>query len=185
MSAVVLIRARRDEPRLRWRLVLGSGLALCAIHVLALPRLNLGHYTPDLFTLVALYIGLYAHRQGRYWPSLVFGLMRDFFSLGLLGSYAVLYSLLHKFAGRVRLKLDPDNLPIAVLLAFVGVFLVNVGYHFMMALSGAGVGWSAGLWRCFAMAAVTAPFAVPIFPLLHLGLRGLGFSRLQGGYWGF
>jgi rod shape-determining protein MreD len=185
VSAIVLIKTRRDEPQYRWRLVLGSGIALLAIHTMALPRFNLGHYTPDLFTLVALYIGLYAHRQGRYWPSLVFGLMRDFFSLGLLGSYAVLYSLLHKFAGRVRLKLDPDSPPIAIMLTFIGVFLVNFGYHFMMALSVAGVGWSEGLWRCLTTAAVTAPFAMPIFPLMHFGLRAMGMRRLQGGYWGF
>ena len=185
MSAAVLLHVRRDEPRFRWRLVLGAGLALTLIHTLALPVLALGEFTPDLFTLVALYVGLYAHRQGRYWPSLVLGLMRDFASLGLLGSYAVLYSLLHKFAGRVRLRLDPDRVAIAMLLAFTGVFLVNFGYHFMLALSGAGVGWSAGLWRCLTTAAVTAPFTVPVFPLLHWGLAAIGMRRIQGGYWGF
>lgn len=175
----------RGAPQYRWRFVLVAGLALSAIHTLLLPRLRLGEYTPDLFTLLALYIGLFASRQGRYWPCLVLGLIRDFFSMGLLGSYAVLFSLLHKFAGRLRMKLDPDRIPNALLFGFSGVFLVNFGYHFMLAFGGDGVGWSVALWRCTATALVTAPFAVPLFPLLHWTLGQLGVHRTQGGFLNF
>lgn len=185
MSAGVLTLARRDEPRYRWRLVIGAGVVLCLLHGLALPLLKLGQYTPDLFTLVALYIGLYASRQGRYWPSLVLGLVRDMASLGLLGTYAVLFSLLHKTADKFRTKLDPDRLPVAMLYTFGGVFLVNFGYHFMLALSGAGIGWSVALGRCAATALATAPFAVPLFPLMHSGLRALGVPRRHDGTFSF
>lgn len=185
MTAAVLVSAPRSLPRYRWRLVLGSALLLAALHAFALPRLGLGIYTPDLFSLVAVYIGLFASRHGRYWPSLVFGLVRDAFSIGLLGSYAVLYSLLHKFNGRVRGKLDPETLPNAVLLTFIGVFLSNFGYHFMLAAAGDGIGWSAALWRCLVTAGVTAPFAAPLFPLMHRGLAALRVGRDQAGCFNF
>lgn len=185
MTAARAFLERTRAPRMRWRLVLGGGMVCSALHALALPRLELGTYTPDLFTLFALYVGLYASRQGRYWPSLVLGLVRDFFSMGLIGTYAVLFSLLHKYCGRLRGKLDPDRLPCALFFGFSGVFLVNFGYHFMLAFGGDGVGWSVALWRCTATALVTAPFAVPVFPLLHqlLGLLGLGSP--QGGFRNF
>ncbi len=176
---------RSSSPRGRWRLVIGLGLLFSGVHALALPRLNLGEYTPDLFTLFALYVGLFASRHGRYWPSLVLGLVRDFFSMGLIGTYAVLYSLLHKFSGKLRGKLDPDFPPIGLLFGFTGVFLVNFGYHFMLSFGGDGVGWSVALWRCTATALVTAPFAIPVFPLLHWLLTSLGYQRTQGGYFNF
>lgn len=185
MTAMLAQVERRSEPRYRWRIVLGFGFALCLLHTLVLPRFDAGEYTPDIFTLFALYIGLFANRQGRYWPSLVLGLVRDFFSFGLIGTYAVLYSLLHKFAARLRVKLDPDRLPNALFFGFSGVFLVNFGYHFMLALSGDGVGWSVALWRCTATALASAPFAVPLFPLLHRGLRAIGVSRSYGGLMNF
>lgn len=185
MSGARAFLERSTAPRWRWRIVIGGGLACAAIHALVLPRLQLGEYTPDLFTLFALYVGLFASRQGRYWPSLVLGLVRDFFSMGLLGTYAVLFGLLHKFAGKLRAKLDPDSPPIALVLSFAGVFLVNFGYHFMLALGGHGVGWTVALWRCTASALVTAPFAIPLFPLMHWVLGALGFQRSQGGYFNF
>lgn len=185
MTAARAFMERSSAPRLRWRLVAGFGLLGGVLHTLVLPRTHLGEYTPDLFTLFALYVGLYASRQGRYWPSLVLGLIRDFFSMGLIGTYAVLFSLLHKFSGKLRRKLDPDRVPNALLFGFTGVFLVNFGYHFMLAFGGDGVGWSVALWRCTATALVTAPFAVPVFPLLHWLMGNLGLSRTQGGYLNF
>lgn len=181
MTAAHVFLERSSAPRYRWRLVFGLGVVCAALHALVLPRLHLQEYTPDLFTLSALYVGLYASRHGRYWPSLVLGLLRDFFSMGLLGTYAVLFSLLHKYCGRLRTKLDPDRLPCALFFGFSGVFLVNFGYHFMLAVGGNGVGWSVALWRCTATALVSAPFAVPLFPLLHWLLGLLGLQRGQGG----
>lgn len=176
------VNARNQKPRYRWRIVVGGGLLLAVAHTLLLHRLRLGDFTPDLYSVFALYLGLFASRQGRYLPCLVLGLIRDFFSLGLLGSYGVLYSLLHKAAGRTRGKLDPDNLLNILLMALVGTFLVNFGYHSMLVLSGEGIGWSRALLRCLSMAAASAPLALFLYPLMHFLLHRLGVGR-SGGYW--
>jgi len=173
---------RRPEVRYRWRIVVGGGILMAILHAMVLGRLGLEDFTPDLFSLFALFLGLYASREGRYTPSLVLGLVRDFFSLGLLGSYGVLFSLLHKFAGKARLKFDPDKPVNLFILALAGTFLVNFGYHVMLALAGDGVGWQRALARCGATATVTAPLALILFPLAHLLLARLKVPR-QGPYW--
>jgi rod shape-determining protein MreD len=173
---------RRPEVRWRWRIVVGGGVALAVLHAMALHRLGLEDFTPDVFTLFALFIGLHASREGRYTPSLVLGLVRDFFSLGLLGSYGVLYALLHKFAERSRARLDPDKPINTFIIAMIGVFLVNFGYHVMLALAGDGVGWQRALARCGATATATAPLAVLLFPLAHMVLSRLGVPR-HGSHW--
>lgn len=170
------------EVQWRGRIVIGGGLLLSIAHAMLLHRLGWEDFTPDLFTVAALFIGLFASRHGRYAPSLVFGLIRDFFSLGLLGSYAVLYSLLHKAAESARHKFDPFKPVNVFVMAMIGTFLVNLGYHMMLALAGDGVGWHRGLARCAACAVATAPLAVLLFPLAHLSLEKLG-ARMNGGYW--
>jgi rod shape-determining protein MreD len=177
-------RIRSQTPQYRWRIVVGGGFALAAVHAMLLHRLNAGDFAPDLYSIFALYIGLFASRHGRYTPSLVLGLIRDFFSIGLLGSYAVLYSLLHKVAGRARGKLDPEKPLNVFIMALIGTFLVNFGYHGMLVFSGDGIGWSRALVRCASIAIASAPFAVALFPLFHLGLHALGVER-QGGYRNF
>ncbi|MCA8916485.1 MAG: rod shape-determining protein MreD [Planctomycetes bacterium] len=176
------IRVRSQTPRYRWRIVAGGGLVLACIHTLLLHRLKLGDFTPDLYAVFALYLGLFASRQGRYVPCLVLGLIRDFFSIGLIGSYAVLFSLLHKAAGRARRKLDPDKLLNVFIMCLIGTFLVNFGYHGMLVISGYGVGWSRALVRCASIAAASAPVAVLVYPLAHMCLHRLGVGR-SGGYW--
>ena len=175
-------RARTHAPQYRWRIVTVAGLVLAAAHTLLLHRLKLGDFTPDLYSVFALYLGLFASRSGRYVPCLVLGLIRDFFSVGLLGSYGVLYSLLHKAAERGRGKLDPDKPLNVFTLALFGVFLVNFGYHGMLVISGEGIGWSRAVVRCACMAAASAPVAVMIYPLFHWLLARLGVGR-AGGYW--
>ncbi|HRJ78103.1 MAG: rod shape-determining protein MreD [Planctomycetaceae bacterium] len=170
------------HPQYRWRLVLGVGLLCGVLHAALLRRLDLGEWQPDIFSIAALYFSLYANRQGRYLPCLVLGLVRDFLSLGLLGSYAVLYSLLHKLASKARLRLDPDHFVNAAAMAFVGTFLVNFGYHAMLALSGDGIGWSRAAMRCLSMACASAPLAPFVFVLANHGLGRLGVQRLAGGY---
>lgn len=177
-------RIRSQTPQYRWRIVVGGGLLLAAVHAMLLHRLGWGDFTPDLFSIFALYIGLFASRHGRYTPALILGLIRDFFSIGLIGSYGVLYSLLHKAAGRTRGKLDPDKPLNVFIMAVIGTFLVNFGYHGMLVISGDGIGWSRALVRCASVAIASAPFAVALFPLIHLGLDALRVDR-QGGYWNF
>ncbi len=178
------IFTRTRQTQWRGRIVIGGGLVLSLAHALALPRLGLHDFTPDLYTVAALFIGLFASRHGRYGPSLVFGLIRDFFSLGLLGSYAVLYSLLHKAAGRAREKFDPFKPVNVFIMALIGTFLVNLGYHSMLALAGDGVGWTRAIHRCACMAVGTGPLAVLLFPVAHFTLEKLG-AREEGGYWNF
>jgi rod shape-determining protein MreD len=175
-------RARTHAPQYRWRIVVGGGLVLAALHTLVLHRLKLGDFTPDLYSVFALYLGLFASRSGRYVPCLVLGLIRDFFSIGLLGSYGVLYSLLHKAAERGRGKLDPEKPLNVFTLALIGTFLVNFGYHGMLVISGEGIGWSRAVVRCACMAAASAPVAVFIYPLFHWLLGRLRVGR-AGGYW--
>lgn len=176
------VNARNLQPRYRWRIVVGGGLLLAAVHAMLLHRLRLGDFTPDLYSVFALYLGLFASRQGRYLPCLALGLIRDFFSLGLLGSYGVLYSLLHKAAGRTRGKMDPENPLVILLMALAGTFLVNFGYHGMLVVSGEGVGWTRALLRCACVALASAPPALFLYPLLHFLLHRLGVGR-SGGYW--
>ena len=176
---------RNAEPQYRWRIIFVSGVLLSMIHALLLPRLNLGAFTPDIFSVVALYFGMFANRKGRYLPSLALGLMRDFFSLGLLGSYAVLFSLLHKFAAKARLKLDPSRLSNVFILAVIGTFLVNFGYHVMLALSGSGIGWTASITRCGCTAIASGLPAVLMFPIFHSLLARAGVARVSGGYLNF
>ncbi|MCZ7606075.1 MAG: rod shape-determining protein MreD [Planctomycetota bacterium] len=176
------VNARNLQPRYRWRIVVGGGLLLAAVHAMLLHRLRLGDFTPDLYSVFALYLGLFASRQGRYLPCLALGLIRDFFSLGLLGSYGVLYSLLHKAAGRTRGKMDPENPLVILLMALAGTFLVNFGYHGMLVVSGEGVGWTRALLRCACVALASAPLALFLYPLLHFLLHRLGVGR-SGGYW--
>jgi rod shape-determining protein MreD len=178
------IFTKSRETQWRGRVIIGGGLLLSVLHALLLPRLGLEDFTPDLYTVGALFIGLFASRSGRYGPSLVFGLIRDFFSLGLLGSYAVLYSLLHKAAGRAREKFDPYKPANVFTMALIGTFLVNFGYHGMLALAGDGVGWSRALTRCACMAVASAPVAVLAYPGVHFALEKLG-ARNDGGYWNF
>ncbi|MCC6464190.1 MAG: hypothetical protein IT463_02490 [Planctomycetes bacterium] len=175
--------ARNNEAHWRWRVTLGLGLVLAALHGLVLPRLCAPEYRPDLFTLFAVYLSLFSARQGRYWHLLALGLLRDLFSLGLLGSYGVLYSLLYKGIGRARGKLDPERPGNTLLFGFAGVFAVNVGYHVTLVASGDGVGWSAAFTRCLITAAVTAPWALPTFVLAHYALEKLKCPRAPGGCW--
>lgn len=176
---------RNAEPQYRWRIVIIGGVILSAIHALLLPKLLLGLFTPDIFSVCALYIGLFSNRKGRYLPSLALGLMRDFFSLGLLGSYGVLFSLLHKFAARMRLKLEPERLTNVFFMAIIGTFLVNFGYHVMLSLSGAGIGWTASVIRSACIALSSGVCAVLLFPIFHSLLRKLGVARVSGGYLNF
>lgn len=169
-------------PQYRWRIVIGGGLLLAGVHAMLLHRLNMGAFTPDLFSIFALYLGLFASRHGRYTPCLALGLIRDFFSIGLLGSYGVLYSLLHKAANKTRDKLDPEK-PINVfIMALIGTFLVNFGYHGMLVIGGDGIGWSRALVRCASISVASAPFAVFLFPLAHFGLDRLEVKR-NGDCW--
>ncbi|MBZ0137799.1 MAG: rod shape-determining protein MreD [Planctomycetes bacterium] len=177
-------RIRSQTPQYRWRIVVIGGLTMAGAHAMLLHRLDAGDFTPDLFSIFALYVGLFASRHGRYTPSLVLGLIRDFFSIGLLGSYGVLYSLLHKVAERARGKLDPERPLNVFLMALTGTFLVNFGYHAMLVIAGDGIGWTRALARCASIAIASAPFAVALFPLFHLGLDTLRVDR-QGGYWNF
>jgi rod shape-determining protein MreD len=172
------------EVQWRGRIVIGGGVALSVLHAVFLHRLGLEDFTPDVYTLAALFIGLFASRHGRYGPSLIFGLIRDFFSIGLLGSYAVLYSLLHKAAGKAREKFDPFKPGNVFVMAVIGTFLVNFGYHVMLALAGDGIGWHRALARCAGCAVATGPLAVLLFPLAHFTLEKLG-ARMNGGYWNF
>ncbi|MCA8937880.1 MAG: rod shape-determining protein MreD [Planctomycetes bacterium] len=174
--------ARAHTPQYRWRIVGSGGLLLAVVHTMLLRRMNLGEFTPDLYSIFALYLGLFASRQGRYVPCLVLGLIRDFFSLGLLGSYGVLYSLLHKVAGRARGKLDPERIINVFIMALFGTFLVNFGYHGMLVVSGSGIGWTRALYRCASIAVASAPLAVFVYPLMHFGLDKLRVTRL-GGFW--
>ena len=181
-------RAARNlnlTPRYRLRIIAGAGLALTLVQSIGLPAIGWGDFAPDLFTVFALFLGLFASRHGRYLPSLLLGLVRDFFSLGLLGSYAVLFSLLHKASSRAREKLDPEKPLNVLLMAFIGVFAVNFGYHLMLASSGAGIGWSSALVRCFGIALSSAPFAMALFPVLHWALHKAGIQPIAGGFWNF
>lgn len=175
--------SKRNQPRYRWRTICGAGLVLTFLHIWVLHRFDVGDFTPDLFTLVAIYMGLYASREGRYAPNLVLGLIRDLFSIGLLGTYAVLYSLLYKVMTVGRRRMDPDKPVNTLVLAWLGVFFVNFGYHFVLVLLGSGVGWTRAGLRCACIATATAPIAVFLFPLLHYGLYKAKFNRLPGGYW--
>ena len=173
---------RSQTPQYRWRIVCGGGLLLAVVHTMLLRRLRMGEFTPDLYSIFALYLGLFASRQGRYVPCLVLGLIRDFFSIGLLGSYGVLYSLLHKAAGRARGKLDPERIINIFIMALIGTFLVNFGYHGMLVIGGNGIGWTRALARCASTAAASAPLAVFIYPLMHFALDKLRVNRI-GGFW--
>lgn len=172
----------QPRPIWRWRLVLTVGVTCAILHATVLRQIPLAEWTPDLFSLFALWLALYANREGRYLPCLVLGLIRDFMSLGLLGSYAVLYSLLHKAAARVRVRLDPDNFMALMFMAFGGTFCVNFGYHLMLAIGGDGIGWTSALVRCAVMAASTAAVAPFAFALFNHGLTRLGVPRIAGGY---
>ncbi len=171
------------SPFLRWPLMFGAGFALALLHAFTLPQLGLDDATPDLFSLAAVFMALYAHRDGRYLSCLMLGLVRDCASLGLLGSYAVLYGLLWKFASRLRARLDPDHPLNAVLITFAGVFCVNLGYHVMLALSGDGIGWGRALARCLAVSVATAPLSAPLFALGRSLLTSFGIPRNAGGFY--
>jgi rod shape-determining protein MreD len=175
-------RVRSQAPQYRWRIVVVGGLALAALHAFVLHRMGAGDFTPDIYSVFALYLGLFASRSGRYVPCLALGLIRDFFSVGLLGSYGVLYSLLHKAAEKARAKFDPEKPLNVFTMALIGTFLVNFGYHGMLVVSGDGIGWSRAVVRCASMAAASAPVAVFLYPLFHLLLGRLGVNR-SGGYW--
>jgi rod shape-determining protein MreD len=169
-------------PRFRWAILCTLGAACGLLHATLWRRIPFGEWQPDLFSLLALYYALYANRQSRYLPCLILGLIRDFLSLGLLGSYAVLYSLLHKAASRARVRLDPDNFLNAVLMAAAGTFLVNFGYHMMLAIAGDGIGWARALARCAMIACATAPLAPFAFVLGNFVLARLGVQRVAGGF---
>lgn len=181
--AALALTTRNPDAQWRWRITLGMGLLLAAVHGLVLPRLCTPEYRPDLFSLFAVYLSLFSSRQGRYWHLLALGLLRDVFSLGLLGSYGVLYSLLYKAIARARGKLDPERPGNSLVFGFAGVFAVNLGYHFTLVAAGAGVGWSAALLRCLVTAAITAPWALPTFVLAHFALEKLRCPRTPGGCW--
>ena len=172
----------QPRPMWRWRLVFFSGLSCAIVHATLLRLVPFGEWQPDLFSLLALWFALYANRDGRYLPCLVLGLIRDFMSLGLLGSYAVLYSLLHKVASRMRVRLDPDNFVAVTLMALVGTFCVNFGYHLMLAIGGDGIGWTRALLRCAMIAGATAPLAPFAFTLANHGLSRAGVPRIAGGF---
>lgn len=172
----------QPRPMWRWRLVLFLGVSCAILHATLLRWVPFGEWQPDLYSLLALYFALYANREGRYLPCLILGLIRDFMSLGLLGSYAVLYSLLHKAASRARLRLDPDHFLTCTMMAFAGTFLVNFGYHMMLAISGDGIGWMRALMRCLTIACATAPLAPFAFTLANHGLARLGVPRIAGGF---
>jgi len=182
MAYIAANLSSQPRPSWRWRLVFLLGFTCALLHATVMRLIPFGEWEPDLFSLLALYFALYANREGRYLPCLVLGLIRDFMSLGLLGSYAVLYSLLHKVAGRARLRLDPDHFLTSTLMAFVGTFLVNFGYHMMLAISGDGIGWVRALMRCLMNACATAPLAPFVFTLANHGLTRLGVPRVAGGY---
>lgn len=173
------------SPLVRWPLVFGAGFALALLHAFTLPQLGMDDATPDLFSLAAVFMALYGHRDGRYLPCLMLGLVRDCASLGLLGSYAVLYGLLWKFTSRLRARLDPDHPLSAVLITFAGVFCVNLGYHVMLALSGDGIGWGRALARCVAVSVATAPLSAPLFSLGRSLLTSFGIPRNAGGFYAF
>ncbi|MCC6573104.1 MAG: rod shape-determining protein MreD [Planctomycetes bacterium] len=181
-TLVALKPSQSPNPAIRWGIVFVGGCALALIHAFSLPTLQLDDATPDLFTLGALFLALYAHREGRYLPCLMLGLVRDCVSLGLLGSYAVLYGLLWKFASRLRARFDPDHPLNAAVFSLAGVFLVNLGYHVMLALSGDGIGWGRALMRCLTVACATAPLSVLLFPLGRAMLASWGVQRGQGGF---
>lgn len=180
ITAQVSLQAR---PMWRWRLVLFAGLSCALLHATVLRLIPFGEWQPDLFSLLALYFALYANREGRYLPCLILGLIRDFMSLGLLGSYAVLYSLLHKVASRMRVRLDPDNFLALTFMAFAGTLCVNFGYHLMLAIAGDGIGWTRALVRCLMIASATAPLAPFAFTLANHGLSRMGVPRIAGGFY--
>ncbi len=182
MAYIARAAYRTRNPQYRWRIVFGGGLTLSFVHAVLLPGLHLEEFTPDLYSVFALYLGLFASRQGRYTPSLALGLVRDFFSIGLLGTYGVLYSLLHKAAHKAREKFDPEK-PINVfIMAAIGTFLVHFGYHGMLVVGGDGIGWSRALVRCASTAVASAPFAVLLFPIAHFALDRMGVDR-AGDFW--
>lgn len=182
MAYIARAAYRNRNPRYRWRIVLGGGVVLSFVHAVLLPGLNMGAYTPDLLSIFALYLGLFASRQGRYTPSLALGLVRDFFSIGLIGTYGVLYSLLHKAADKARAKLDAEKPVNVFVMAAIGTFLVHFGYHGMLVVAGDGIGWSRALVRCASTAVATAPFAVLLFPLAHFALDRTKVDR-AGDFW--
>ena len=175
--------ARSQGPVCRWRIIVGSGISLAMLQAMVFTPDRFGDFTPDLYSIMALYFALFASRHGRYVPSLALGLIRDFLSMGLIGTYGVLYSLLHKASEKARGKLDPDRLPNILIMAVAGTFLVNFGYHAMLVVAGDGIGWSNAITRWGSIALATGPFAVFLYPLIHFALGRVGIPRAAGGYW--
>ncbi|MCA8938932.1 MAG: hypothetical protein KDB07_03955, partial [Planctomycetes bacterium] len=125
---------------------------------------------PDLVTLYALFFILYGnHKEGGYIPVMLLGLLRDVFSIGVPGTYAILYGLLHKLlAGRKGIAYRDSAIALVVLGAFA-VFAVNFGYYMLLVVNKLGSGLGYGVWRSALMSMVSAP----LMPVLVLGMSAL------------
>lgn len=165
------------RPVYRYRLVIGGGGILVLLTILVLYRLSLFGVWPDVVTLYALFFILYGnHRQGGYVPVMLLGLVRDFFSIGTFGTYAILYGLLHKaLANRKGLAFRESAIALLIL-GGLSVFAVNMGYYLLMVIRGLGSGMTFGMVKSSLIAGVSAP----LMPLLTLMMTGLlEFLRVE------
>ena len=169
------------SPRYRMTLIAGGGLAFALASVLLFPRVGVLGVWPDVMTLYALFFTLFNNERGRYLPCMALGLLRDVFSAGPFGTYAILYGLLYRLLMSRRKSLYRDNPLTLLAIAFLAVVLINLGYHATLVMTGAGIGWTDAGLRALSLGAVTAPFMLPLTWLMKAGLARAGVERMPGG----
>lgn len=176
------LRGRRSSvPQHRNAVMYGGGLVISLLCVMLLNRISLWGEWPDLPTLYVLFFALFGNPRGRYGPAMMIGFARDLFSGGPLGTYAILYGLMHRFISPRRQMLFRENPITQALVAAVVVFAVNVGYHASMVIVGVGIGWSEAFYRSMKIALISAPLMPALCIVMVLLFEKLKISRLPGG----
>lgn len=135
---------------------------------------------PDILTALALYFTLWTNPRGRYLPCMALGLMRDMFSVGPVGTYAILYSLLYRLLESRRHRIPRTGMLSQLAIGFLGTVAINVGYHAALVVFGDGVGWRYALVQGLLTAMLSAPLMLVVVYVMSVGLKGLGVRKLPG-----
>lgn len=156
-------------------LLFTSSSALICLDLLLKHNLGQGVVVPDVLTLVVLYFSLFHFERARYLPLLAVGFMRDLVTLTTPGTFAILYALVFKLLYPVRRSIFRESPITQLVLAFITVTGLHLGYHAALVLQNAGVGWSLALQRSLLLAVWTAPAAIGVCYAFH-ALAGRHFS---------
>lgn len=169
------------HPQYRNTIFLGGGFLLSLLSATLFSRFLVFGVWPDVVTLYALFLTLYGNGRGRYVPCMALGLMRDMLSAGPIGTYAILYGVMHRLIAPRRKSLYRDN-PFTLALLAVGVVAaLNLSYHFSMVFIGAGIGWSSALSRGLLIGIVSGPLMPLLSWLMKSMFRRFGIERLPCG----